>query len=71
MRDQADNMGREIRAILAETSGSPSGKLDVYVNFAHGDEDLPAVYGERKLPKLKSLVAKYDPDRLFSHFNNF
>ncbi|EKG13589.1 Cutinase [Macrophomina phaseolina MS6] len=68
--DQADDMGRGIRTILASGSASPSAELDVYVNFAHGDEDPSAVYGERKLPKLKSLVAKYDPDRLFGHFNS-
>ncbi|KAH7094595.1 hypothetical protein FB567DRAFT_600210 [Paraphoma chrysanthemicola] len=70
INDQADNMGRQIRTILTSSSESTSAGLDVYVNFAHGDEDPSAIYGARKLPKLRSLVAKYDPDRLFGHFNS-
>jgi hypothetical protein len=39
------------------------------VNFAHGDEGNAAWYTESKLPTLRQLKAKYDPNLLFSFYN--
>ena len=52
---------------IAKTSGFKD--LAVYVNYAHGDEGPEAWYGKRKLPKLRKLKAKWDPEGLFSWFN--
>lgn len=66
-RDAAAATGRVIREELAETSGY--GGLAVYVNYAHGDETIEEVYGERKLPRLAELKRKYDPDNAFGYYH--
>ncbi len=38
-----------------------------YVNYAHGDESLDAVYGD-SLQRLIKLKRKYDPEGRFSQF---
>jgi Berberine and berberine like len=55
------------RRKLVETSGAPD--LQVYVNYAHGDEGQSAWYAPRKLPKLRALKSKWDPDSLFRFTN--
>jgi hypothetical protein len=43
--------------------------LQVYTNFAHGDEGAAAWYSEENLPRLRQLKSKYDPVSLFSFYN--
>ena len=38
-----------------------------YVNFAHGDESLEAVYGS-SLGRLKELKQEYDPRNRFNQW---
>ena len=67
VRDAAAFLGQSVRDMLQTTSGYPS--LQVYVNYAHGDEGPATWYGERKLPKLLELKQRYDPHLLFNHYN--
>lgn len=53
--------------MVQEKSGSDS--LEVYLNFAHGNEGPEAWWTEDKLPVLKGLKAKYDPTNLFHFYN--
>lgn len=50
-------------------STSGANHTEVYVNYGHGDEGDLGWYTKRKLPKLYALKQKYDPNRLFSHYN--
>ncbi|KAK0386874.1 hypothetical protein NLU13_5187 [Sarocladium strictum] len=40
---------------------------NAYINFAHGDEELTAIYGS-SLPRLQALKKKYDPGNLLVHW---
>ncbi|KAK9794409.1 putative FAD-binding PCMH-type domain-containing protein [Seiridium cardinale] len=59
-----DSFGREVRDDFAATSGYPS--LAVYINIAHGDESLEAIYGASKLPRLAALKRTWDPQNAFA-----
>lgn len=63
-----EEFGLETRKKLVAT-GSRNGALEVYVNYAHGDEGQVAWYSERKLPKLRALKSRWDPQQLF-HWTN-
>ena len=63
----ATKLGQSVRSTLAATSGAPS--LEVYVNYANGDETQVEWYTQRKLPRLQALKKQYDPHNLFSHYN--
>lgn len=52
-----------------KTSGANTSNIEVYVNYGHGDEGQLGWYTERKLPRLNALKNKYDPNKLFSHYN--
>ncbi|KAF2096059.1 FAD-binding domain-containing protein [Rhizodiscina lignyota] len=58
----AETFGRQMREYLLRGSESPD-KLMAYVNYAHGDESLEALYGwdEWRLEKLRKLKAEWDP----------
>ena len=49
-------------------SGATSGfdGLQIYVSYGHGDEGPVPLYGERKLPRLRALKQKWDPDKRFN-----
>lgn len=64
----AEKFGLETRKELVAT-GSRNGTLDVYVNYAHGDEGQVAWYSDRKLPRLRALKSRWDPKQLF-HWTN-
>ncbi|KAF2873888.1 FAD-dependent oxidase [Massariosphaeria phaeospora] len=66
---QIDEFSTSIRDQTAAKSGFD--KLRLYVNYAHGDEKPESLYGKKKLPKLRQLKRKFDPQGLFSHFNPF
>lgn len=38
-----------------------------YINFAHGDEELQAIYGS-SLDKLRTLKKKFDPSGAFGQW---
>ncbi|KAH7368017.1 FAD binding domain-containing protein [Plectosphaerella cucumerina] len=62
---QAFSFASQVRDIWASPD---SGKTNTaYINFAHGDEDLTAIYGS-SLPRLKTLKKKYDPKNVFGHW---
>lgn len=68
---EAEEHGSRLRNIIYEGSGSP--ELHTYVNYAHGDEPLQAVYGYEpwRLERLRHLKKKYDPKGRFSFFEPF
>ncbi|KAM0277212.1 hypothetical protein ACHAQH_005995 [Verticillium albo-atrum] len=53
---------RDIWSFSANAKVNPA-----YINFAHGDEDLVAIYGS-SLPRLKALKKKYDPTNVFGQW---
>lgn len=65
--DVAASYGKQIRAALRAGSGQP---LHAYVNYAHGDESLEALYGYEpwRVEKLRKLKAKYDPFNRFRYY---
>jgi hypothetical protein len=56
--------------ILPEHSGYDI--QSTYVNYAHGDEPLEAMYGYEpwRLERLRSLKQRYDPHGFFNHYNS-
>lgn len=64
----ADIFAQGLRSKLTWDNGNPYG--EVYVHYARGDEAPEQMYGARKLPKLRMLKAKYDPNGLFNFYNS-
>lgn len=65
--DIAADLGSRMRQALNNGSGQP---LHAYVNYAHGDESLEALYGyeDWRLWRLRKLKAKYDPFGKFGYY---
>ncbi|KAI6358504.1 hypothetical protein MCOR31_009845 [Pyricularia oryzae] len=62
---QALDFASQVRDIW---SGPAGGKRNpAYINFAHGDEDLAAIYGS-SLPRLQELKKRYDPNNVFGQW---
>ena len=63
----AAEFGTRMRRALLDGSGQP---LHAYVNYAHGDESLEALYGyeDWRLWRLRRLKAKYDPFGKFAYY---
>ncbi|KAI9665342.1 MAG: hypothetical protein M1831_001779 [Alyxoria varia] len=59
--------GRDFRAAVHETSGFD--RLQVYANYAHGDEGAATWYGPENLGPLRNLKRRWDPKQRFSFFN--
>lgn len=59
-----DSFGREARNNFSATSGF--NQTEVYVSYGHGDEGPVALYGARKLPRLRALKKEWDPQGLFN-----
>lgn len=64
----AEQFGQATRNELVATGGR-NGSLEVYVNYAHGDEGQVAWYLDRKLPRLRALKSRWDPRGLFNWSN--
>lgn len=66
----AQRFGENMRRFLLEGGDDP-GRLRAYVNYAHGDEPLQAVYGwdDWRLEKLRALKSKWDPDHRMRFYN--
>ncbi|KAJ1323062.1 fumiquinazoline A oxidase [Microdochium nivale] len=62
---QAEVFASTVRDLLAGPAGGK--KSPAYVNFAHGDEDLSAIYGAN-LPRLQQLKKQHDPKNLFGQW---
>ncbi|KAF2471875.1 FAD-binding domain-containing protein [Lindgomyces ingoldianus] len=65
--EEAFSIGKRIRNMLLNGIDEP---LIAYVNYAHGDESLEAVYGYEswRLEKLRRLKAEYDPHKKFNFY---
>ncbi|KAL9594846.1 MAG: hypothetical protein Q9179_005215 [Wetmoreana sp. 5 TL-2023] len=63
----ANKLAQELRTAFAKTSGYD--QLEIYVSYAHGDEDPAAWYGKDKLPRLVELKNKWDPNNIFRYDN--
>ncbi|KAL4812103.1 hypothetical protein BDW67DRAFT_179006 [Aspergillus spinulosporus] len=59
--------GETMRALWWETDGLDNPA--VYVNFAHGDENLTTIYGEN-VGRLRAIKAKVDPENVFNQWFN-
>ncbi len=57
-----------MRQILHKASGSA--EMHSYVNYAHGDESLQAMYGFEgwRLERLRGLKEVYDPEGKFGFY---
>ncbi|KAI1313330.1 FAD binding domain-containing protein [Xylaria venustula] len=64
----AKQFALKTRSKLLE-KGCRKSPLEVYVNYAHGDEGPVAWYSERKLPRLRALKSRWDPKNLFKWTN--
>ncbi|KZL87808.1 fad-dependent oxygenase [Colletotrichum incanum] len=66
----AQEHGKRLRNHLLMASGDPK-RLRAYVNYAHGDEPLEAMYGwdDWRLGLLKSIKAKWDPENRMRFYN--
>jgi hypothetical protein len=65
-----DQTGFEIGNSLRDALLKGTGNLIAYVNYAHGDESLEAIYGydSWRLEKLRSLKKEYDPHGRFNFY---
>lgn len=61
-----EKFATSIRQKLSPMSGAKG--LEVYVNYAHGDEGPVAWYGEN-LGRLRQLKSEWDPSVLFNWTN--
>ncbi|KAJ7762585.1 FAD binding domain protein, partial [Mycena metata] len=66
--EEAVRLGKEMREIAL--GGVADGRLDAYVNYAHGDEGVEAWYGHEtwRIDKLRALKEKYDPHNRFAFY---
>jgi hypothetical protein len=67
LASMVDEWGKRARDRFQATNGF--GQAKVYVSYGQGDETQEALYGERKLDRLRALKRKYDPQQMFS-WNN-
>lgn len=63
----ANQLAQELRPRFQATSGYE--ELEVYVSYAHGDEQPENWYGKQNLPRLVQLKNQWDPDNLFQYDN--
>lgn len=66
----AQEHGERLRGYLLEASEEPE-RLRAYVNYAHGEEKLEAVYGweEWRLERLRKLKKEWDPENRMRFYN--
>ncbi|KAL2256015.1 hypothetical protein VTK26DRAFT_2346 [Humicola hyalothermophila] len=62
-----DAFAEPVRQAYAEGGGNPN--LEVYVNYAHGNEGVNSWYTPRKLGRLRRLKNRWDPQNLFAFTN--
>lgn len=68
----ADAWGRRWRDDIFKPEHSGYPVESVYMNYAHGDEPLQAMYGWEpwRLERLRSLKKRYDPHGFFNFYNS-
>ena len=64
----ANAVAKELRTAFTKTSGYD--QLEIYISYAHGDEDPASWYGADKLTRLVPLKKKWDPKNVFSYYNS-
>ena len=69
LNDAIDEFAQRQRSLLQSASGFP--QLQVYVNYAHGDEGPVPPYTEANLATLRDLKAHWDPKGLFGFTEPF
>ncbi|KAH7123628.1 FAD binding domain-containing protein [Dendryphion nanum] len=62
---EAETFAEKVRSIWSFTRDPK--RNPTYINFAHGDEELEAIYGEH-LPRLRKLKSKWDPKGVFDQW---
>lgn len=62
---EANEFGRRVRNLWSDNDDAA--RNPTYVNFAHGDESLDALYGS-SLPQLRALKKKWDPQGVFGQW---
>ncbi|KAL1883346.1 hypothetical protein Daus18300_000404 [Diaporthe australafricana] len=62
---QAEEFGSKVRDIWSDSSSAVANPT--YVNFAHGDEELQAIYGS-SLDRLRTLKKQLDPSGVFGQW---
>ncbi|KAI4122689.1 MAG: hypothetical protein LQ338_005671, partial [Usnochroma carphineum] len=67
---EAEDWAKQART-LVQAGTVPPRPLSAYVNYAHGDEPLQAIYGYEpwRLDKLRRLKREYDPEFKFKFYN--
>ncbi|KAL9005330.1 MAG: hypothetical protein Q9188_001894 [Gyalolechia gomerana] len=63
----ANKLAQDLRTAFTKTSGYD--ELEIYVSYAHGDEDPASWYGKDKLPRLIELKKEWDPKDVFRYDN--
>lgn len=61
----ANQLAVDLRTEFQKTSGLA--QPEIYVSYAHGDEDPTWTFGAEKLPRLVGLKNTWDPNGIFSH----
>ncbi|KAF6225126.1 hypothetical protein HO133_010322 [Letharia lupina] len=61
----ANALAVALRSEFVKTNGLP--QMEIYVSYAHGDEDPIYTFGAEKLPRLVALKNLWDPKDVFSH----
>lgn len=66
--ERVRDLGEQLREIIREGTGRE--ELHAYVNYAYGDEGVPAWFGaeEWRGDRLRALKKKYDPNVVFSFY---
>lgn len=66
--ERVKDLGNQLREIIREGTGRE--ELHAYVNYAYGDEGVPAWFGaeEWRGERLRALKNKYDPTGVFSFY---
>ncbi|KAJ8125423.1 hypothetical protein O1611_g8216 [Lasiodiplodia mahajangana] len=63
-----ERFGTQWRDTLQASSGfTPQ---EIYVNYAHGDENPEVLYSKAKLPRLRALKQIWDPKNVFGFYNS-
>lgn len=60
-------LGARLTRTCACYANSLTNKKKRYINFAHGDEELSAIYGS-SLDRLRTLKQQYDPTGVFNQW---
>ena len=60
-----NSFANSARQNFTAVSGFP--QPEIYVSYGHGNENLDVLYSAKKLPRLRSLKAKWDPKNVYQY----